>query len=52
MRDYNLSEEKIAELEQSGKFKDSIVTEVEAFDEFYKAEEYHQQYIEKQNKKR
>jgi len=47
-----MAEEKTAELEQSGKFQDSIVTEIKSFDEFYKAEEYHQKYIEKQNKKR
>ena len=34
-------------LEQSGKHKKPIVTEVTAAPEFYRAEEYHQQYFEK-----
>ncbi len=34
-------------LEQSGKFKKKIATEIVLFKEFYKAEEYHQQYLEK-----
>lgn len=35
------------ELEASGKFKKKIATEIVKFDKFYKAEEYHQQYLEK-----
>lgn len=46
------AEEKIAELEKSGKFKKSIVTEVMPFEKFFKAEEYHQKYIQKQNRKK
>lgn len=46
------AEEKIAELENSNKFQGSIVTEVKSYEEFFKAEEYHQKYIEKQNKKK
>lgn len=34
-------------LEASGKVKKSIVTEILPVQEFYKAEEYHQQYLEK-----
>lgn len=34
-------------LEESGKFKSPIVTEIVAAGEFYKAEEYHQRYYEK-----
>jgi methionine-S-sulfoxide reductase len=35
------------EQEQSGRFKDKIVTEIVPSKEFYKAEEYHQQYFKK-----
>ncbi|OLS32988.1 MAG: Peptide methionine sulfoxide reductase MsrA [Candidatus Heimdallarchaeota archaeon AB_125] len=35
----------ITELNGSEKWKDSIVTELTAFDKFYKAEEYHQNYF-------
>jgi peptide-methionine (S)-S-oxide reductase len=34
-------------LEQSGRFKKPIVTEITPASEFYRAEEYHQQYLEK-----
>lgn len=37
-------------LEKSGKFKKSIATEIKPITEFYKAEEYHQQYHEKERK--
>lgn len=36
----------IAKLNKSGKFKDPIVTEVAAYDEFWTAEGYHQDYYE------
>ena len=34
-------------LEKSGKYRNSIVTEITPASEFYMAEEYHQQYLEK-----
>lgn len=34
-------------LEKAGKFKDRIVTAIEPIKEFYRAEEYHQRYFEK-----
>jgi peptide-methionine (S)-S-oxide reductase len=37
----------VATLTGSGRFRDPIVTEVTPFDVFYRAEEYHQQYLEK-----
>jgi peptide-methionine (S)-S-oxide reductase len=36
-----------AELEQSGKWKKPIVTQIEPAQTFYKAEDYHQQYLAK-----
>lgn len=36
-----------AKLEKSGKFKNHIVTEIIPAKEFYKAEDYHQQYFKK-----
>jgi peptide-methionine (S)-S-oxide reductase len=38
------AEEVIAELEESGVWKDPIVTELDRFEAFYPAEEYHQGY--------
>jgi len=35
------------ELEKSGKYKDKIVTTIEPFSNFYKAENYHQNYYDK-----
>ena len=34
-------------LNESGKFKSKIVTEIEALSEFYNAEDYHQDYYKK-----
>ncbi len=50
---HNEEQEKTAmsskeKLEKNGRFKNKIVTEVMSAKEFYKAEEYHQQYFEKQ----
>jgi len=39
------------ELGKSGKFKDPIITEVVSAGEFYKAEEYHQRYLQKRGLK-
>ena len=39
-----------AKLEKSGKFKNKIVTEIKSALDFWKAEDYHQQYFEKQKK--
>lgn len=36
-----------AQLNQSGRFKKEIVTRIEPIDDFWEAEEYHQQYLEK-----
>lgn len=41
------AEEKIRELDKSGKFQNSIVTEVTPFKNFYKAENYHQDFYNK-----
>lgn len=51
---HNDEQQKIAteskqSLEQSGKFKKPIVTEVKPISSFYKAEDYHQKYFEKNN---
>ena len=50
---YDEAQEKTAraskeKLEKSGKFKSKIVTEIIPAKDFYKAEEYHQRYFEKQ----
>ncbi|TFF69229.1 MAG: peptide-methionine (S)-S-oxide reductase [Promethearchaeota archaeon] len=37
-------------LDESGKYKKPIVTEIVPLEEFYRAEEYHQKYYEKHNK--
>jgi peptide-methionine (S)-S-oxide reductase len=42
-----VAEEMLRELKISGKWKDSIVTALEAFRSFYPAEEYHQDYFRK-----
>lgn len=42
----DIIEEHIAYLNKSGKYANKIVTEVEAFDVFYVAEDYHQNYYE------
>jgi len=43
----DLAEQKIAELNASGKWSDPIVTQVVPADRFWRAEEYHQRYFEK-----
>jgi len=41
------AESVIADLEREGVFRDPIVTEVTAFEKFYPAEDYHQEYYER-----
>ena len=41
------AEAKLAELEKSGRFRRPIVTQIEPAPKFYRAEEYHQQYLAK-----
>ena len=41
------AEAKLAELETSGRFRRPIVTQIEPAPAFYRAEEYHQQYLAK-----
>lgn len=40
-----------AALEKSGKFKSAVVTQIEPAPDFYRAEDYHQQYFEKRGVK-
>jgi len=35
-------------MDKSNKFNEHIVTEISQAEEFYKAEEYHQKYVQKQ----
>jgi len=42
-----IAEKVKAELQQSGKYKKKIVTEIAPFHSFYRAEEYHQKYYQK-----
>jgi peptide-methionine (S)-S-oxide reductase len=45
----NQAEAKIAALEQAGRFKDPIVTQIVSAQTFWHAEEYHQQYLRKRD---
>lgn len=42
-----LAEQAILGLEKSGKYKNKIVTQINPATDFYKAEEYHQKYLQK-----
>ena len=42
-----VTEQKISELNESGKWPDPVVTQVAPADTFWRAEEYHQRYFEK-----
>ena len=53
---HNSTQEKIArhskiKMQNSGQYKKDIVTEIKAASDYYLAEEYHQQYFEKQKSK-
>jgi len=41
------SHRSVEQLEQSGRFRKPVVTEIIPFSEFYRAEDYHQQYLAK-----
>lgn len=43
----DLAEKSITSLDASNKFKDSVVTSLEVAGKFWRAEEYHQKYLEK-----
>ena len=42
-----LAEESMDDMNKSGRFRDSIVTEIHPIKEYYKAEDYHQDYFDK-----
>ena len=42
-----LAEESMDDMSKSGRFRDSIVTEIYPIKEYYKAEDYHQDYFDK-----
>ena len=45
-----IAESSKAALEQSGKFRSPVVTQIEPAPKFYRAEEYHQRYLEKRGR--
>ena len=46
-RQKKLAEESMNDVSKSGRFRDSIVTEIHPIKEYYKAEDYHQDYFDK-----
>ena len=46
-RQKKLAEDSMEEMSKSGRFRDSIVTEIYPIKEYYKAEDYHQDYFDK-----
>ena len=46
-RQKKLAEESMNDMSESGRFRDSIVTEIYPIKEYYKAEDYHQDYFDK-----
>ena len=46
-RQKKLAEESMNDISKSGRFRDSIVTEIYPIKEYYKAEDYHQDYFDK-----
>ena len=46
-RQKKLAEESMNDISESGRFRDSIVTEIYPIKEYYKAEDYHQDYFDK-----
>ena len=46
-RQKKLAEESMNDISKSGRFRDSIVTEIHPIKEYYKAEDYHQDYFDK-----
>ena len=46
-RQKKLAEESMNDMSKSGRFRDSIVTEIYPIKEYYKAEDYHQDYFDK-----
>ena len=46
-RQKKLAEESMNDISKSGRFRDSIVTEIHPIKEYYRAEDYHQDYFDK-----
>ena len=46
-RQKKLAEDSMNDMSESGRFRDSIVTEIYPIKEYYKAEDYHQDYFDK-----
>ena len=46
-RQKKLAEESMNDISKSGRFRDSVVTEIHPIKEYYRAEDYHQDYFDK-----